>query len=176
MSVLCDWQIKQRCEKHQMIWPFRMDLLNPASLDVVIGTQLMIEVADTKELQRIDISDKTAEHPYMLLPGEFILAETLETMNIPPDLAVQFVLKSSRAREGYQHMLAGWADPGFKNSRLTLEIQNARRHHELPIYPNLKIGQLVFFEMSSVPQHDYATTGRYNNSLHVMPSVDQIAA
>ncbi len=175
MSVLCDWQIKERCEKRQMIWPFRVNLLNPASLDVVIGTQLMIEVADTEELQRIDISEKTAEDPYQLAPGEFILAETMETMNIPPDLAVQFVLKSSRAREGYQHMLAGWADPGFVG-RLTLEIQNVKRHHELPIYPNLKIGQLVFFEMSSIPQHDYAVTGRYNNSLHVMPSVDHIAA
>ena len=148
MSVLCDWQIKQRCEKHQMIWPFRMDLLNPASLDVVIGTQLMIEVADTKELQRIDISDKTAEHPYMLLPSEFILAETLETMNIPPDLAVQFVLKSSRAREGYQHMLAGWADPGFVGISLPFVL----RSHDLirKCWPFGVLNMLLLVQMRTV--------------------------
>ncbi|MGA0375469.1 MAG: dCTP deaminase [bacterium] len=175
MSVLCDWQIKQRCEKHQMIWPYRPELLNPASLDVVIGSQLMMEVADTPELQRLDISDRTAEDPYLLLPGEFVLTETFETMNIPSDISAQFVLKSSRAREGYQHMLAGWAEGGFHGSKLTLEIQNARRHHPLPIYPNLKIGQMVFFEMSGGgPEQDYSVTGRYNNTTQVTPSKDDI--
>ena len=107
----------------------------------------------------------------MLQPGEFCLAETLELFDIPDDISCQFVLKSSRAREGYNHLLAGWVDPGFNSSRLTLELKNERLHHPLPLFPGLKIGQMVFHAMSNVPMRSYRETGHYNNHLTVMPSV-----
>jgi dCTP deaminase len=131
MSVLADWQIRAHCEQDQMVWPFRSHLLNPASLDVVIGTQIMVETPESPELHRLDMS--------------------------------------SRAREGYENALAGWADPGWNNSRLTLELKNLRQHHPLPIYPGLRIGQMVFFKMQQ-PAIDYSRTGRYNGHAHVMPS------
>jgi len=154
-----------------MVWPFREELLNPASLDLVLGHNLLIEVADQKELVRIDISDRTEEDPYPLLPNEFCLAETIEQFNLPDHISAQFVLKSSRAREGYNHLLAGWCDPGWNNSRLTLELKNVRRHHSLPLYPGLKIGQMVFYRMSSTPLRSYSITGHYNNHKTVMPSI-----
>lgn len=154
-----------------MVWPFRPDLLNPASLDLVLGNHLMIEVSDQTDLVRIDISDRNEEDAYMLLPDEFCLAETIEQFNLPNNISAQFVLKSSRAREGYNHLLAGWCDPGWNNSRLTLELKNNRRHHTLPLYPGLKIGQMVFHRMSNIPAHSYAVTGHYNGHKTVMPSV-----
>lgn len=169
MSVLADWQIRAYCEQNQMVWPFRSHLLNPASLDVVIGTQIMVETPESPELHRLDISSKTEEDPWLMMPGEFLLAETEEQFNLPPTIAAQFVLKSSRAREGYENALAGWADPGWNNSRLTLELKNLRQHHPLPIYPGLRIGQMVFFKMQQ-PAIDYSRTGRYNGHAHVMPS------
>ena len=153
-----------------MVWPFDLDLLNPASLDVRLGFNLMIEVEDTPELQRIDISDRTEENPYLLQPGEFCLAETEEIFHIPDSISAQFVLKSSRAREGYENLLAGWVDPGFSGSRLTLELVNARRHWDLPLYPGMKIGQIVFFKMSSIPLNSYSKVGRYNGDLKVSAS------
>ena len=83
----------------------------------------------------------------------------------------QFVLKSSRARSGLNHLLAGWCDPGWHGSRLTLELKNERLHHAIPLYPGLKIGQMVFHAMSNVPMHSYRETGHYNNHLTVMPAV-----
>jgi len=171
MAVLCDWEIRARCEKGKMIQPFNESLLNPASLDVRLGSYLMIESIYSPELVRINISDKTEDDPFMLQPGEFCLAETLELFDIPDDISCQFVLKSSRAREGYNHLLAGWVDPGFNSSRLTLELKNERLHHPLPLFPGLKIGQMVFHAMSNVPMHSYRETGHYNNHLTVMPSV-----
>ena len=106
----------------------------------------------------------------MLQPGEFCLAETLELFNLPDDICSTFLLKSSRAREGYGHMLAGFADPGWHGSRLTLELKNERLHHPLPLYPGLKIGQMVFHRMTP-PLRSYRETGHYNNHLTVMPSV-----
>ncbi len=171
MSVLCDWEIRARAEGGQMVVPFNPELLNPASLDVVLGDQLMIETMHQQELLRLDISDKTEDEPYKLLPGHFCLAETRELFNLPDDISAQFVLKSSRARSGLNHLLAGWCDPGWHGSKLTLELKNERRYHSLPLYPGLKIGQMVFHWMSNVPQASYRLTGHYNNHVTVMPEV-----
>ena len=171
MTVLADWQIRSYCESSQMVHPFALDLLNPASLDVRLGFNLMIEVADTPELQLIDISDRTEDHPYLLQPDEFCLAETIETFNLPDTISCQFVLKSSRARSGLNHLLAGWCDPGWHGSKLTLELKNERRFHDIALYPNLKIGQMVFHFMSEVPVRSYRQTGHYNNHLTVMPDI-----
>ena len=131
----------------------------------------MIEVSDRKPLITIDISDRTEEDPYYLAPSEFVLAETIEVFNLPDDISAQFVLKSSRARSGLNHALAGWCDPGWHGSKLTLELKNERRYHGLSLYPNMKIGQMVFHRMSNVPALSYAVTGNYNNHLRVMPSI-----
>ena len=113
MAVLCDWEIQARCRKGDMVVPFNPELLNPASLDVRLGDHLMIESIYSPELIRIDISDRTEDEPFMLQAGEFCLAETLELFNLPNDISCQFVLKSSRARTGVNHLLAGWCDPGW---------------------------------------------------------------
>ena len=62
-----------------MIEPFEPELLNPASLDLRLGDNIMVEVAHTPELQLQSIAHCTAENPYWLAPGEFVLAETPET-------------------------------------------------------------------------------------------------
>jgi dCTP deaminase len=171
MTVLCDWEIKARCIKSQMVVPFNEELVNPASLDVLLGDHLMIESIYSPDLVRINIAERTEDDPFMLQSGEFCLAETLEFFNLPEDLCGTFLLKSSRAREGYGHAFAGFADPGWHGSKLTLELKNERLHHALPLYPGLKIGQMVFHEMSNVPMRSYAETGHYNNHATVMPNV-----
>ena len=170
MGVLCDWEIKARC-KGGMVENFDPDLVNPASLDLRLGGWIMIESIYSPELIRVDISDATEDNPFMVQPGDFLLAETMEIFNLPEDVSAQFVLKSSRARAGFNHMLAGWCDPGWHGSTLTLELKNERQHHPLPIFPGMKIGQMVFHSMSNVPFVSYAKTGHYNNHLTVMPSV-----
>lgn len=175
MSVLSDWEIQYLCLQKEMVWPFSQALLNPASLDVVLGPTLMVEVPHKDELLRYDISRATKDDPYWLKPGEFVLAETLEMFSLPDEISAQFVLKSSRAREGYNNLLAGWCDPGWHGSKLTLELQNCRKFADLPLYPNLKIGQMVFHKMSGMPLHSYSKTGRYNLHATVMGSADEKA-
>ena len=170
MSVLCDWEIRTLCNGGGAVSPFSMEFINPASIDVRLGKNLMIERPHEPDLRLIDISEYTEENPYLLKAGEFVLAETLEKFRIPDRISAQFVLKSSRAREGYQHLLAGWIDPGYRG-RLTLEIKNIRKYHELPLYPGMRIGQIVFHHMSQVPVKSYAETGHYLDHDRVMPSV-----
>jgi hypothetical protein len=86
MAVLCDWQIMARCRKSEMVVPFDEELVNPASLDVLLGDHLMVESIYSPELVRVDISHRTEDDPFMLHPGEVCLAETRESFNLPTDL------------------------------------------------------------------------------------------
>ena len=169
MTVLCDWEISGLSRLHAMVHPFREELVNPASIDVLLGVNLLVEV-DAGEFKPADLSPFSKENPFLLEPGVFCLAQTQETFNLPNDIAAKFALKSSRAREGYNHMLAGWCDPGWHGSVLTLELTNAKRFSCLPLYPGLKIGQMVFYRMCGLPLRDYSETGRYNRDIKVAAS------
>jgi dCTP deaminase len=95
----------------------------------------------------------------LLQPHQFVLAETLEEFKLPDCIAGQLALKSSRAREGIEHLLAGYIDPGYCG-RLTLELQNARSMHPVALWPGMRIAQIVFHRMTMLPSKDYSHTGR----------------
>lgn len=160
VGVLCDWQIKVLCEAG-MITPFNPTLLNPASLDVLLGDNIF-EEQEKRGLVEKSIAHHTKDNPYLLHPNEFILAQTIEKFNVPNRICAQFALKSSVARAGIEHLLAGWIDPGFNDSVLTLELKNARRLEAVKLWPGMRIGQIVFYEMSAHPLKSYRETGRYN--------------
>ena len=168
--ILHDREIRRLCELERMIVPFDLDQLNPASYDLLLGNEIMIESATRDELIRVDITEQTQDDPYWLKPGQWCLAETWETFNMPDDIAGLFFLKSSRAREGLEHSHAGFADPNWTGSKLTLELTNARQLRARPIWPGMKIGQMVFFLMAGKPDIDYAVVGHYNGHGRVMPS------
>jgi dCTP deaminase len=168
--IIPDHEIARLCTQSLMVVPYNPELQNPASLDVLLGDTLMVEVDDTPELQPLDISECSEDKPFLLYPGWFCLAQTQEVFNLPDHIAAQFVLKSSRAREGLEHLLAGYCDPGWNGSVLTLELQNARRKHPVKLWPGMKIGQMVFHAIAGKPECTYAQTGRYNGDLKVTAS------
>ena len=166
---LPDHEISRLCVAG-MVTPFQPALENPASLDVRLGDSLLIELAQSPELVPYPLADHSKERPYLLVPGQFVLAQTMETFNIPNDISAQFMLKSSRAREGLQHLMAGYIDPGYYGSVLTLELKNIRQLHPVRLWPGMKIGQIVFTRMESAPRRSYAVTGRYNGDATVQGS------
>lgn len=168
MGVLPDFEIVCLARRG-MVNPYDPELVNPASLDVRLGENLLIEDKQSPELQPFSIAGHTKEEPFMLQPHEFVLAETLERFEIPNVVAGQLALKSSRAREGIEHLMAGYVDPGY-TGRLTLELQNARSLHPVPLWPGMRIGQIVFHKMSLLPNKDYSVTGRYQGDLKVQAS------
>lgn len=171
--ILCDYEIRglSIVRVKPLVSPFEPELLNPASIDVRLGNTLLIENAASPSLVKLDISDYSEAHPYMLKPGQFVLAETVEVFNLPKDIAAQFMLKSSRARSGLEHLMAGYCDPGWHGSKLTMELHNSRQLHRVAIWPGMRIGQMVFYRMSNVPTRAYDETGRYNNQPHVQEAI-----
>jgi dCTP deaminase len=168
MSILPDYEIFCLARKG-LVDPFDQEMINPASLDVRLGENILIEQPESPEFVPHSIAGHTKEEPFMLQPHEFILAETFECFSVPNVVAGQLALKSSRAREGIEHLMAGYVDPGFKG-RLTLELQNARSMHAVPLWPGMRIGQIVFHKMSLLPNKDYSVTGRYQGDLQVQAS------
>lgn len=162
MGVLVDWQIKKLCLEG-MLQPFDPQFLNPASLDIRVGDTALLETPSGQK--QINLWEYSKSKPYSLLPGEYALVGSFEIFNLPPNIAAEFKLKSSRAREWYQHMLAAWIDPGFSNSVLTMELSNANPYNTLPLYPGLRIGQIIFHSLAATPEKTYQQTGRYNGDL-----------
>jgi len=98
-----------------------LENVNGASIDVRLHTEIMVEQyvqqyhsivelskKESPSLLSVDISDKG----FVLKPGQFILAATVEFFNLPSDIACEFKLKSSLARAGLNHHLAGWCLTG----------------------------------------------------------------
>ena len=167
--ILCDTEIRALCEQG-LVTPYDPALVNPASLDVRLGENILNETALTSHMQPRSIAGLTEDRPFLLHPREFILAETVETFFLPSFLAGQFALKSSRARSGIEHLMAGYCDPGWSGSKLILELQNARALHPVKLWPGMRIGQLVFHVMSAKPAEDYSIVGHYNFDQQVTAS------
>lgn len=155
-DALIDRRIRELCLNADMISPFSFQAVQPCSYDVHLGPCAKIEVPGG--LKDIDLSRYTPESPLFIEPGTFLLGETVEYVRLPDNVEAHLHLVSSRAREGLNHMLSGLVDCGFQG-RLTLELKNNLQYGAIPLYPNLRIAQLTFFEYPENARRPYR--GRY---------------
>jgi len=173
MSTLVDYRIRQLAEKRQLIEPFSEEQLNPASYNLTIGQKAFIEAPiigpDRTEdgLTPVDLTKG-----FWVPPGGWILTDVQEVIDVPPNLEAQVILRSSAARKGWDHALAGFVDPGYKG-RLTLEFVNCLKHHSLEIKTGLQMVQLKFSLLDSIPEQHYAQTGRYHDAVAVEGCKDE---
>lgn len=151
--------------------------VNGASLDLTLGNTIYIEQPNAAwVITGVDLSARPREFPgfikyvmneegFVLPPGLFMLAATQEVFNLPNNVAFNYRLNSSLGRAGLNHALAGFADPGWHGSNLTLELKNWTQYHYLRIRPGMKVGQAIFYETEPVPEErSYANIGSYNKS------------
>ena len=96
----------------------------------------------------------------MVKPGTFFLAETAEVIRLNDTLEAEVCLRSSAARAGWDHLLAGYVDPGWSGV-LTLEFKNCRQYKSLPIWAGMQLVQLRLSRLQVPPMSDYSLTGRY---------------
>ena len=112
--------------------PFTESMIQPSSIDVRLDKYFRVfenhkySVIDPSieqaELTREVIAE--ADEPFILHPGEFVLASTYEVITLPDDIAGRLEGKSSLGRLGLlTHSTAGFIDPGF-SGHITLELSN----------------------------------------------------
>lgn len=143
-----------------MVVDYDPKLINTASLDVRVARYALLRILPG--WMELDLKDKSEEDPVWIQPGDRLLLGTKEQFFLPPFISATFYLKSSKARKFYEHLHAGYCDPGWRNSNLTMEIFNADMER-LELYEGMRIGQLVFEVTMGIPKNDYSKIGRYNN-------------
>lgn len=129
-------------------------------------------VIDITKKESLNMSEqKCTGDGFILWPGESVLAESVETFYLPSTITAEYRLKSSMGRVFLEHLHAGWCDPMWQGSVLTLELSNMSKYHPMHLVAGMKIGQMCFYEHDPVP-HDrsYAVRGRYNNDKKVTGS------
>jgi dCTP deaminase len=145
--------------------PFEPALVQPSSIDVrldrwfrVFNNHLYTHIDpairqdDLTALVEVDDGQ-----PFVLHPGEFVLASTLEVITLGDALAARIEGKSSLGRLGLlTHSTAGFIDPGF-SGHVTLELSNVATL-PMTLWPGMKIGQLCVFRLSSPADNPYGST------------------
>ena len=165
MSVLSDRDIRAAIEAGRVrIDPYDPACLQPSSVDLHLDREFRVfrnnrypfidvRTAQPDLTELVSVGDDEA---FILHPGEFVLGQTLEWVELPDDLVSRLEGKSSLGRLGLLiHSTAGYVDPGWKGN-LTLELSNVAN---LPIalYFGMKIGQISFFQMTSAVERPYGS-------------------
>ena len=163
--LLSDRDIRAQInDKRVGVEPFDEAMIQPSSVDVRLDK--FFRVFENHKYSVIDPSTEQAEltreviaegdEPFILHPGEFVLASTYEVITLPDDIAGRLEGKSSLGRLGLlTHSTAGFIDPGF-SGHITLELSNVAN---LPVklFPGMKIGQLCLIKLSSPAEHPYGS-------------------
>lgn len=152
-----------------------LDYVNATSIDITLGKKVLREDYPVNgravvlgQRDPLTMVEEDATDGIILYPGDFILAQSEQVFNLPNDISCEYKLKSSMARIGLNHCLAGWCDAGWNGSVLTLEIMNVTNKHRIILKAGDKIGQMIFFSHRMVPDdRSYAARGRYNNDKEV---------
>jgi len=139
--------------------------LGPSSLDLRLGSEFIstrttasthIDLTEAREkldaqmAAYFEVRNVGPTGSFVLHPGEFALASTLEFIRLPRDIAGRLEGRSSIGRLGIQvHATAGFVDPGFEGT-LTFELSNTG-HLPVRLAPGrVRLGQICFFRSHDV--------------------------
>ncbi|HET6623979.1 MAG TPA: dCTP deaminase [Gaiellaceae bacterium] len=165
--VLSDRTIRRLLAEGRIgIAPYEPDLMQPSSLDVRVDRYFRVfrnsryPYIDVKAEQEelTELVEVEGDEAFILHPGEFVLGSTLERVTLPDDLVARLEGKSSLGRLGLLiHSTAGFIDPGW-DGHVTLELSNVA-NLPITIYPEMKIGQLSFVQLSEPAERPYGSAG-----------------
>lgn len=159
--ILSDKTIKEMLQRRELlVEPIGDDSIQPASVDIRLGNTFSIVEDSASGIVTLDntLEYKTiTTDTYLLLPGQFVLATTLEYIKLPDNLTAFVEGRSSLGRLGLFVQNAGWVDPGFEGE-ITLELFNANRC-AIELKAGRRVGQLVFALMDKRAENPYR--GKY---------------
>jgi len=138
--------------------------LGPCSVDLTLGSSFAAfeysraPYIDTRRptdgqgiMREIVVGDG---EPFVLQPGELVLASTRETLELADDLLARLEGRSSLARLGIiVHGTAGVFDPGWRG-KAVLELGNLGRM-AVALYPGMRICSFTFEPLSSPTSQPY---------------------
>ena len=147
--------------------------VNPASINLRLGhTFLMpkddqiVELGQEMKYFRFEVPDGGK---IVIDPGVFMLATTIETIEVPLHAAAFVQGRSSIGRAGLTVQNAGFVDPGFPG-HITLELKNDSPC-PIVLYPGYPVTQLVYMDAVDVTE---GYKGKYVNQVEATGSKMQL--
>ncbi|MBI4081470.1 MAG: dCTP deaminase [Candidatus Lambdaproteobacteria bacterium] len=143
-----------------LVEPFEQYLLQPASIDLRLGSHFLKVDENATDTIRMDQPVRYVEmtmEEIVIPPHSFLLASTMEYVRLPIDVTAFVEGRSSIGRIGLFVQNAGWVDPGFEGE-LTLELFNANRQ-PIRLQSGRRVCQLVFARMDQATSIPYR--GKY---------------
>ena len=168
--VLSDTEIRAEIAAGRLrIDPLPEGRIGPSSVDLLLHPSLRILPSPSAvrgisiEPPKVDVTTlltQQPEHrlddkgPYKMEHGQVIIGRTLETIDLPLDLAGRIEGKSSLARLGLAvHITAPTIQAGFSGS-LVLEMYNAGPW-TLELTDSMQIAQVIFERLGRLPSQGY---------------------
>ena len=165
--ILSDVDIRKEVASGRVrVDPFDEAAIQPSSIDMRVDRYFRVfansrypYIDVRKPMEDLtELVEASGDEPLILHPGEFILGSTLERVTLPNDIVARVEGKSSLGRLGLLiHSTAGFVDAGW-DGHLTLELSNVA-NLPITIYPDMKIGQLCLFRMTSPAERPYGSAG-----------------
>ena len=122
--------------------------IQPASIDLRLGHSFHM-ISDTGNPTQV----LNYYGEFRILPGQFVLATTIERVRLADDLLGVLAGRSSVGRAGVQVENAGVVDPGW-DGQLTLELCNQGKE-VVALYPGMRIVQMVVYRLTSPAVRPY---------------------
>ncbi len=165
MSILTKDEILARVKKGNIAFTPSLDhfQIQTHAVDLRLGFTFLVPkqwkmTAHGREALRIDpLKDHGPEYfdvieleqgqHFELLPQEYVLVSTFETVKIPDDLMCVLYPRSSVNRKGLSVDLTGIIDSGYEGS-LTLPIRNNTPSQVIQLHPGERFCQIIFEQLS----------------------------
>ncbi len=165
MSVITKKQIVARVEKGEIGFSPNLDSmqLQEHAVDLRLGFTFLVPKIwhltangresldithfDKKNEEFFDVIELEEGQYFELLPHEYVLVSTLESIKVPRDLMAVLYPRSSTNRKGLSLDLTGIIDSGYEG-QLTLPLRNNTHSQAVRLYPGERICQVVFEELT----------------------------
>jgi len=165
MSVITKSQILERVKGGEIVFSPSLDSfqLQEHAVDLRLGFTFLIPKIwhlttrgresldithfDKQNAEFFDVVELEEGQYFELLPQEYVLVGTLETIKVPSDLMAVLYPRSSTNRKGLSLDLTGIIDSGYEG-QLTLPIRNNTHSQAVRLYPGERICQIVFEELT----------------------------
>lgn len=158
--------------------------LGSVSVDFRLGTTFMVfehsrfSYIDPRHPQSIGDAMRTIEvsdeEPFIMQPGDFALASTMESLELADDLLGRLEGRSSIARLGITvHSTAAVFEPGWTGTA-TMELSNLGRM-AVALYPGMRICAFSFETVSSPVMTPYRAKKNNKYSGQITPRASQLS-
>jgi dCTP deaminase len=164
MAIITKQEILERVHNGSLSFKPSLDVfqLQEHSVDLRLGFTFMIPKMwhmtpqgresldithfDKRNNEYFEVIELEQGQYFDLLPQEYILISTLESVKMPNDLMAVLYPRSSTNRKGLSLDLTGVIDAGYEG-QLVLPIRNNTRSQAVRLYPGERLCQVVFEEL-----------------------------